>query len=77
VKTTGRRVSAEAVRFSVIASMDRSPCAREGETALSPKRHLGWKRVGVKEGVRGGTMGSPTRGYDSIVDSVQAAAGGA
>ena len=61
VKTTGRRVSAEAVRFSVIASMDRSPRAREGETALSPKRHLGCKRVAVKEGVRGGTMGSPTR----------------
>jgi hypothetical protein len=55
--------------------MDHRHFAREGETALSPKRNLGWPLVAAKEGVRGGTMGSPTFGYDSIVDSVRAAAG--
>ena len=54
--------------------MDRGSFAREGETALSPKRNFGWPLVAAKDGVRGGTMGSPTLGYDSIVDSVRAAA---
>jgi hypothetical protein len=54
--------------------METARSAREGETALSPKRNLGWPLVPAKEGVRGGAMGSPTFGYDSIVNSVRAAA---
>jgi hypothetical protein len=55
-------------------SMGTTPSAREGETALSPTRTLGRPLLAAKEGVRGGTMGTPTLGYDSIVDSVRAAA---
>jgi hypothetical protein len=41
--------------------MDSRRSARGGETALSPERMRGSSRAAKKEGVRGGTMGSPTR----------------
>ena len=58
----------KAGRIELLTQMDKPPFAREGETALSPERSLGWPSVTAKEGVRGGTMGSPTQ------DSAQAAA---
>ena len=58
----------KAGRIELLAQMDQSPFAREGETALSPERSLGWPSLAAKEGVRAGTMGPPTQ------DSVQAAA---
>jgi hypothetical protein len=62
------------VRVAFLTRMDNPRFSREGETALSPERSLGWPLVAAKEGVLGGTMGSPTPGDDSIVDSVRAAA---
>ena len=45
------------VLFALVGS---SRAAREGETALSPERNSASPLVTAKEGVRGGTMGSPT-----------------
>jgi len=51
--------------------MDSPRSARGGETALSPERKSELAPAAAKEGVRGGTMGSPTRtGYRGIVDAV-------
>ena len=80
MKTMRGQAYPEAVRRSSFAWMDHRHFAREGETALSPKRTIGRPVAAAKEGVRGGTMGSPTlnvcrcTGYDSIVASMQAAA---
>jgi hypothetical protein len=41
--------------LSLVTWMDRPPFARAGETALSPKRTLGWNPVAAEEGIRGGT----------------------
>jgi hypothetical protein len=68
------RLASVATERRAFPQMDRLTPAREGETALSPKRNLEWPLGAAKEGVHGGTMGSPTFGYDSIVDSVRAAA---
>jgi CO/xanthine dehydrogenase Mo-binding subunit len=48
------------IHEKVLALMDRPRWARGGETALSPGRKSESPRAGAKEGVRGGTMGSPT-----------------
>jgi hypothetical protein len=59
------------IRDLLFALMDTSRSAREGETTLSPKRRNALPPAAAKEGVRGGTMGSPTRTrYRGIVDAV-------
>ena len=75
MKTMRGHAYSGAVRTSPFPWMDHRHFAREDETAFSPERRIGWPVAAAKEGVRGGTMGSPTFGYDSIVDSVRAAAG--
>jgi hypothetical protein len=67
-------VSASAGPATLLAPMDSPPSTRGGETAFSPERNSGSPAATAKEGGRGRTMGSPTQGYDSIVDSVRAAA---
>ena len=68
------------VYVAPFASMDNPRCERFGETALSPKRNNESPPATAKEGVRGGTTGSPTRnlcrctGYHNIVKAVLAAA---
>jgi hypothetical protein len=58
-----------------LTPMDHVPCARGGETAFSPERRCGSPLAAAKEGVRGGTMGSPTlTGYHNIVRAVEAVA---
>jgi hypothetical protein len=42
-----------------LASMDHQRFSRVGETALSPERTGAWPHIATKEGVHGGTMGSP------------------
>ena len=44
----------------LVASLDHLPCARGGETVFSPERTSGLRLAAAKEGVREGTMGSPT-----------------
>jgi len=61
---------------ALLAPMDSSRWVREGETALSPERKSESPHAPVKEGARGGTMGSPTlnlcrcTGYRGIVEAV-------
>jgi hypothetical protein len=59
------------IRELVLALMDSPGWARGGETALSPERKSESPPAAAKEGVRGGTMGSPTStGYRGIVEAV-------
>jgi hypothetical protein len=51
---------AERIHEKALALMDRPRWARGGETALSPERKSESPAAAAKEGVRGGTMGSPT-----------------
>lgn len=59
-----------------LARRDSPRSVREGETALSPQRNSESAPAAAKEGVREGTMGSPTpTGYRGIVEAVSELAG--
>ena len=53
-----------------LALMDSRRSAREGETALSPQRKSALAAAAAKEGVSGGTMGSPTATRGAVGRSV-------
>jgi hypothetical protein len=58
----------------VLALMDSPRWARGGETALSPERKRESHSATAKEGVRGGTMGSPTETSEAVCDLAGVAA---